>query len=167
MEIVLQKISKEDIIGGIFVIPEGTTTVGSFIFDRKTAPLVEMVVLADSVKDILPDALHGCINLKEVVVGEKSKLSKIGTRALAGTAVENFNFPEGVHIGSGAFRDTPMTIAVLPEKCFYFESKNGKDSPVNSFGKGVRIFRKGYSVTQGDMINEKSTSKLTGEAPKI
>lgn len=79
-------------------------------------------------EEISESVFKDCINLKEVVFEEGSRLKKIGKYAFSGCSnLRNIRLPEGLeHIGNGCFCETnleeitiPSSVATIEEYAFY------------------------------------------------
>ena len=103
--------------------------------------------MPDTMQRIDDYTFFKCLNLEKVFVGKKSALQYIGTRAFARTAISDFYLPDGVTVCSGAFRDTNIKKIEVPQKCTYYNISGTKDSPLNSFGKGVKITERAVEQT--------------------
>lgn len=97
----LEKVSKEEISSGKYIVPDGVTHLGREVF-RNIKELAE-VVLPDSLEEIGLRAFAGCTGLRKVTI--PNKVVKLANGAFAGCVnLEKLNIPGKVkRIGSSMF----------------------------------------------------------------
>ena len=86
----------------IVSVPAGVRVIGPNAFRGKQK--LQSVVIPDSVEVISDGAFAECVKLRLIILGEKSKLKEIGSKAFLNCKKLNIDFvPEGISVAADAF----------------------------------------------------------------
>ncbi len=132
--------------GGVVVIPDGVTTIGSNAFYENTN--VTSITLPDSVTVIRADAFNRCRRLKNIRLSKC--LKEIGARAFQYCeSLTNITIPESVtHIGYDVFKSCNKLEAITASPKFqpqhnevwHYTIGIGEFSKTTTHGKQVRLY---------------------------